>query len=252
MRGPDSDISKPLNILDVGLEPYDSVLDLQHQLVRARRDGLVEDTLILVEHPPVITLGRRGDENNILVSSQYLSDLGVEVRRVERGGDVTYHGPGQLVGYPILDLRQHRQDVGWYMHSLEEVLVRTLSDFGIPTKRLPGNIGVWLDKHRKIAALGVRIEDWITYHGFALNVAPDPAHCELVVPCGLVGKEVTSMAAVLGSVVSMAKVRERASGNFATVFGMKMRKIALADLPPVVNRGERTVASAQPDGTSCS
>lgn len=244
MKEGDGDANKPLNVLNLGLEPYDSVLDLQHELVRARRDGRIADTLILVEHPPVITLGRRGDETNILVSSQYLADHGVEVRRVERGGDVTYHGPGQLVGYPILDLRQHRQDVGWYMHSLEEVLIRSLSDFGIPAKRLPGDIGVWLDEHRKIAALGVRIEDWITYHGLALNVAPDTSHLKLIIPCGLAGKEVTSMEAVLGTAVSMARVRERVSHNFATVFGMKRRTIALADLPPVVKRGEPTVASA--------
>lgn len=219
-----------LNVLNLGLEPYDTALELQHRLVAARRDGRVEDTLILLEHPPVITLGRRGDESNILVSRQWLVDQGIQVRRVERGGDVTYHGPGQLVGYSVMDLRQHRQDVGWYMHSLEEVLIRTLSDFGIVAKRLPGNIGVWLDDNRKLAALGARIEDWITYHGFALNVSTDISHFRLIVPCGLVGKEVTSMEKVLGRKVGMAEVRERISDNFSRVFDIEMRIVALGDL----------------------
>lgn len=227
-------MGKLLNVLNLGLQRYDTVHDLQHQLVRARRDCLVEDTLILVEHPPVITLGRRGNEKNILVSRRWLDDHGIEVRRVERGGDVTYHGPGQLVGYPIMDLRQHRQDVGWYMHSLEEVLIRTLREFGIAARRLPGNIGVWLDERTKIAALGARIEDWITYHGFALNVAPDPGHFNLVVPCGLVDKEVISMHAVLGKPVNMSDVRERVGRNFSKVFGIETRDVTLSDLSYVV------------------
>jgi lipoate-protein ligase B len=219
-----------LNVLNLDLEPYDAALELQHWLVAARKDGRIEDTLVLLEHPPVITLGRRGDESNILVSRQWLVDQGIQVRRVERGGDVTYHGPGQLVGYSVMDLRQHRQDVGWYMHSLEEVLIRTLSDFGIVAERLPGNIGVWLDDKRKIAALGARIEDWITYHGFALNVSTDISRFRLIVPCGLVGKEVTSMEKVLGREVGMAEVRERISDNFSKIFDAEMRIVALGDL----------------------
>jgi lipoate-protein ligase B len=219
-----------LNVLNLDLEPYDAALELQHWLVAARKDGRIEDTLVLLEHPPVITLGRRGDESNILVSRQWLVDQGIQVRRVERGGDVIYHGPGQLVGYSVMDLRQHRQDVGWYMHSLEEVLIRTLSGFGIVAKRLPGDIGVWLDDNRKIAALGARIEDWITYHGFALNVSTDISRFRLIVPCGLVGKEVTSMEKVLGREVGMAEVRERISDNFSKIFDAEMRIVALGDL----------------------
>lgn len=227
-------MNKVLNILNLGLEPYDSVLELQHRLVAARRDGRIQDTLILVEHLPVITLGRRGDASNVLVSGQWLAAHGIQVRRVERGGDVIYHGPGQLVGYPILDLHQHRQDAGWYMRSLEEVLISTLSDFGIEAKRLPGSIGVWLDERRKIAALGARIEDWITYHGFALNVAPNLSHFGLIIPCGLVGKEVTSMEKALGRRVDMAVVRARVSENFCTIFDMKMRTITFSDLLPTM------------------
>jgi lipoate-protein ligase B len=219
------------------MESYDSALELQHRLVAARRDGCVGDMLMLLEHPPVITLGRRGDESNIIVSRQLLADHGVQVRRVERGGDVTYHGPGQLVGYSIMDLRQHRQDVGWYMHSLEEVLIRSLGDFGVVGKRLPGSIGVWLDDRRKIAALGARIEDWITYHGFALNVSTDLSYFKLIVPCGLVGRQVTSMEEVLGRGVDMAEVRERVSDNFSSVFGVEMRRVALGDLVPFIESG---------------
>ncbi len=228
------ELNKVLNILNLGLEPYDSVLELQHRLVAARRDCRIEETLILTEHPPVITLGRRGDENNILVSRQWLADHGIQVRRVERGGDVTYHGPGQLVGYPIMDLREHRQDAGWYMHSLEEVLIRTLRDFGIVAKRLPGSIGVWLEDGKKVAALGARIEGWITHHGFALNVGPDLSHFRLIIPCGLVGTEVTSMDEALGGGVDMAVVRARVSENFCTIFDMKMRTIAFSDLLPTM------------------
>jgi lipoate-protein ligase B len=223
-------MSNLLNTLNLDLEPYDSVLDLQHRLVAARRDGRIGDTLILVEHPPVITLGRRGDESNVLLSRQWLADHGIQVRRVERGGDVTYHGPGQLVGYPIMDLRQQRQDVGWYMRCLEEVLIRTLGDFGIVARRLPGHIGVWLDERRKIAALGVRIEDWITYHGFALNVTPELSHFRLIIPCGLVGKEATSMERILGKGPRVPEVRERVCHNFSRVFDVKLRTIALGDL----------------------
>ncbi len=221
--------SPVLNVLNLGLEAYDRVLDLQHKLVGARKAGLVPDTLVLVEHPPVITLGRRADESNILVSGDWLAKRGIEVRRVERGGDVTYHGPGQLVGYPIMDLRQHRQDIGWYMHSLEEVLIRTLDELGVAAQRLPGNIGVWVDGQEKIAALGVRIEDWITFHGFALNVGSDLSHFELIVPCGLVGKEVTSIEKILGRAVDMSVVRQQVSQQFSVVFGMELREMRLDD-----------------------
>jgi lipoic acid synthetase len=222
--------SRVLNVVDLGLEPYDRVLDLQHRLVRARKHGLVADTLILVEHPPVITIGRRGNESNILASRDWLARHGIQVCGVERGGDVTYHGPGQLVGYPIMNLRQHRQDVGWYMHSLEEVLIRTLQEYGLAAGRLAGYIGVWLKGQHKIAALGVRIEDWITYHGFALNVGPDLSHFELIVPCGLAGKEVTSMEKTLGQPVDMALVREQVSQSFSIVFGMELRETRLDDI----------------------
>jgi lipoate-protein ligase B len=223
---------KPLDVSNLGLQPYGSALDLQHQLVTARREGRINDTLLLLQHPPVITLGRRGNEEHILVSREWLDEHQIQVHRVERGGDVTYHGPGQLVGYPIIDLTQHHADVGWYMHSLEEVLIRTLADFGIAARRLPGNIGVWLDDRRKIASLGVRIESWITFHGFALNVQQDVSHFQLIVPCGLADKEVTSMETALGRPVDITTVGERVVDNFCTVFDMKARQTSLEELVP--------------------
>jgi len=216
-------------VLNLGLEPYDWALDLQHRLVRARREGRVEDVLILLEHEPVITIGRHGDEGHILVPREELAAEGIEVYRVERGGDVTYHGPGQLVGYPILDLRCHRRDVGWYMHSLEEVLIRTLEDFGIAAERLEGIIGVWV-KEAKIAALGARIENWITYHGFALNVDPQMAHFQLIVPCGIGDRGVTSMRKVLGHPVDLDSVRRHLAQHFADVFAVTIQEVSLSGL----------------------
>jgi lipoate-protein ligase B len=227
-----SDNRLPLNVLQLGLQPYESALNLQHQIVAARSEDRVGDTLLLLQHPPVITLGRHGNESNILVSREWLAEHDIEVHRVERGGDVTYHGPGQLMGYPIMDLRLHREDVGWYMHSLEEVLIRTLDEFRIEARRSPGNIGVWLGEQSKIAALGARIENWITYHGFALNVGADASHFQLIVPCGLVGKGVTSMEETLGRAVDMGEVRESVVQNFASVFGVAAREVALQELLP--------------------
>jgi len=192
-------------------------------------EGRIEDVLILLEHPPVITLGRRGDESNIVASRELLARLGIEVHRVERGGDVTYHGPGQLVGYPILDLRGHRQDVGWYMHSLEEVLIRALSDFGVEAGHREGRIGVWVGE-KNIAALGARIEEWITYHGFALNVSPDLSHFDLIIPCGYRGMGVTSMEEVLGEAPEMSEVRKSVAQRVGQVLGVEVRQAALEEL----------------------
>ena len=205
-----------MEILDVGRASYEPVWRLQHELVRRRKAGTVGDVLVLVEHEPVITLGRSADESNITASPDRLRRLGVEVRRVERGGDVTYHGPGQLVGYPILDLRRHRKDVRWYVRSLEEVLIRALGNFGIEAERDTDNIGVWIDG-KKIAAIGARIEKWVTYHGFALNVDPDMSHFDLIVPCGIPDLSVTSMSQILGYAPSMDSVKAAVARSFESV-----------------------------------
>ena len=234
---------KTVNVLNLDLEPYVRALRLQHLLVAARRDGRIEDTLVLLRHPAVITIGRRGDERNILASREWLEEHGVEVFRVERGGDVTYHGPGQLVGYPIMDLKRHGPDVGRYMCSLEEVLLRTLRDFSIVGRRLPGHIGVWLDDRTKIASLGVRIEGWITYHGFALNVGEDLSSFELIVPCGLPEAEMSSMEKALGQEVDMNRVRERVAYHFCGVFGLTAREVGIDSLLPPAEIGARLASS---------
>jgi lipoate-protein ligase B len=214
---------------NLGREPYQRAWDLQHTLVTARQEGRLDDILLLLEHEPVITLGRTADSNHVLASPEVLQAEGIQVQRVERGGDVTYHGPGQLVGYPILSLDANHLGISDYMHALEEVLIRTLADFSLPAIRKPDVIGVWIDK-AKIAALGARVERGITYHGFALNVNTNLAHFGLIVPCGLVGTPVTSMQRELGHAIDMQQVRERVTRHFGQLFDSPMQPIALEQL----------------------
>lgn len=219
---------KPVWLVNLGTVPYGEALALQHHLVEARKRGALNDTLLLLEHPPVFTLGRNAKEENILASPDTLRQLGIQVFRVERGGDVTYHGPGQLVGYPILDLHNFRLDVGWFVHSMEEMLIRALGDFGLHGKRIEKLVGVWVDQdspvqpEAKLVQIGARIEQWITYHGFALNVDPNMMHFDLIVPCGISDKAVTSMARVLNRAVDPREVRERVAARFGEVFEAEM------------------------------
>lgn len=217
-------------VLSLGQEPYTEAWDLQHRLVKARQAGRIDDVLLLVEHPPVITLGRAGNATHILATSEQLDEAGIEVHHIERGGDVTYHGPGQLVGYPILCLATYHIGPSDYMHALEEVLIRTLRDFGVPANRRDGIIGVWA-RGGKIAALGARIERGVTYHGFALNVAPNLAHFGLIIPCGLTEAQVTSMEHELNHSVPMQSVRERLVQHFSQVFGVTLEETTLEQLP---------------------
>ena len=216
-------------VLNLDREPYERAWELQHSLVKARQEGRISDILILLEHEPVITLGRIADTSHILASADQLRQAGITVHRIERGGDVTYHGPGQLVGYPILLLEAHDLGVSDYMHALEKVLIRTLGDFGLPAHSRAGIIGVWVGES-KIAALGARVERGVTYHGFALNVAPNLDHFALIVPCGLADAQVTSMQRELGQPVEMQLVRERVAWNFGQVFAVPMQKITQAQL----------------------
>ncbi len=215
--------------VNLSITPYADALALQHHIVRVRQRGGLNDVLLLLEHPPVLTLGRNARESNLLVSREFLRQRGVEVFRVERGGEVTYHGPGQLVGYPILDLRRWRLDVGWFVHSLEEVLTRTLGDFGIHATRDPKRVGAWVGD-AKIAQIGARIEQWVTYHGFSLNVDPNLAHFEWIVPCGLADRTVTSMTRALNQPVEMPAVRARVAARFGEVFGAEMRECSADEL----------------------
>jgi lipoyl(octanoyl) transferase len=213
------DVDRELQIRRLGVVPYAEALDLQKRLVEERRAGSIPDQLLLLQHPPVITLGvkARNDRSHVLASPADLEEEGVEIFETGRGGDVTYHGPGQLVGYPILDLRPDRCDVHKYVRDLEEALIRTAAAFGIATDRIQGLTGVWSGKN-KLAAIGVRISRWITSHGFALNVATDLAFFGLIVPCGIEDKGVTSLAALLGREVSIEDAASRVVAHFGSVF----------------------------------
>jgi lipoyl(octanoyl) transferase len=213
---------RTLDVRRLGRVPYADALALQRQLVEERRAGRVGDLLLLVEHPHVLTLGVKGDggRSHILASADTLAARGVEVHEAGRGGDITYHGPGQVVGYPILDLKPDRSDVHRYVRDLEEVLIRTAADFGVDAGRVEGLTGVWSgwDRRAKLAAIGVRISRWITSHGFALNVSPDLSFFDLIVPCGLSDRDVTSLARQ-GCTATPEQVEERVATRFAEVFG---------------------------------
>ncbi len=198
---------------------YAAALELQRERVAQRKAGAIPDTLLLLEHPHVYTLGRNARQENMLVSAEWLASRGAQVFHTDRGGDVTYHGPGQLVGYPIFDLTQHRRDISWYMRSLEEVFIRTAHDFGIEAGRAAGAAGVWVGND-KLVAMGVHLSRWVTSHGFALNVNTDLRYFEWIVPCGLQGKGVTSLAKLLGRAMEMEDVTERVVEHFGVVFGM--------------------------------
>jgi lipoyl(octanoyl) transferase len=198
---------------------YEAGVERQKALVQARQAGEIDDTLLFVEHPPVITLGvkTRGNFANIRADAAALAARGVEVHDTGRGGDVTFHGPGQLVGYPIIDLKPDRQDVHRYVRDLEEVLIRTAADFGLEAGRIQGYSGAWVGD-RKLAAIGVRISRWVTSHGFALNVTTDLAGFDLIVPCGITDRGVTSLSALLGREVPMPEVAAAVVTHFAAVF----------------------------------
>lgn len=202
---------------------YDEALDLQQRLVEERRSGAIGDTLLLVEHPPVITLGARNRiaASHIVASDDQLRARGVSVRETGRGGDVTYHGPGQLVGYPILDLRPDRCDVHAYVRDLEQALIVALATLGINGVRVEGLSGVWVGesaREEKVAAIGIRISRWITSHGFALNVSTNLDHFNLIVPCGIVGRGVTSIERLLERGVPMVDVEDAVVDGMRTVF----------------------------------
>jgi lipoyl(octanoyl) transferase len=196
--------------------PYAEALALQQQLVEARRTGATDDVLLLLEHPHVLTLGVRGDRSHILASPEFLDSRNIEVHETGRGGDITYHGPGQIVGYPILDLKPDRCDVHQYVRDLEEVIIRTAGEFGVGADRVGGLTGVWVGG-QKLASIGVRISRWVTSHGFALNVENDLDYFNLIVPCGISNCAMTSLAR-LGAEASKAQVEAQLIQQFATIF----------------------------------
>ena len=208
---------KPLIVRKLGRVRYAEALALQEQQVRVRQSGGTPDTLFLLEHPPVFTLGRNARRENVLFPEEALRARGFEVFEAGRGGDVTYHGPGQLVAYPILELEPERRDVHRYVRDLEEVMIRTCADYGLAASRVKGLTGAWVGD-AKVGAIGVRLSRWVTSHGLAFNVSTDLAPFGLIVPCGIQGRQVTSLERRLGRSVALDDAMDRLAGHLAAVF----------------------------------
>jgi lipoyl(octanoyl) transferase len=250
---------KSLDVVDLGRRPYDEVLELQRALRLGRIDGsIAHDILLLVEHDPVYTLGRSTRETSLPLSVEQLRARGADVIETERGGDVTWHGPGQLVGYPILHLSGHREDLHWYLRLLEQSLIDGLATLGIAAERNPGKTGVWT-QGRKIASIGIHVKQWVTLHGFAVNVAPDLAWFDAIVPCGIRGVEMTSVRSELDSGESIAllwqRTRAAVVASFGQAFGLEPRpQLAPAIAAILAAQGQRgefaALAIASPTGNS--
>lgn len=233
-------MNKKVQVQDLGLKDYKATWDYQEQLfqetldlkIRNRREELNLDTpnhFLFVEHPHVYTLGKSGDISNLLVDEKVLSEKGATFYKINRGGDITYHGPGQIVGYPILDLDNFFTDIHKYLRFLEEMVILTLAEYGIKSERSPGETGVWLDVGtpfaRKICAMGVRASRWVTMHGFALNVNADLGYFDMMIPCGIKGKAVTSLNVELGKKeVNLEEVKEKLLKHFEILFEAEMNE----------------------------
>lgn len=231
---------------------YDQAVDLQRRLVAARKAGRVGDVLLLCEHPHVITLGRNGQEEHLLASQHLLRQMNVEFRSTDRGGDITYHGPGQIMGYPILNLAAIRRDVAWYVRQLEEVMIRATADFGIEARREAGMTGVWVRRGNeagpgtteKLAAIGVHLSRWVTSHGFAYNVSTDLGYFDLIVPCGLAGKRAVSLEALLGRIVPRHEAIPRVVEHFAGVFRREVETVSRNTLEEILQEQEAPAHAA--------
>jgi lipoyl(octanoyl) transferase len=262
---------KELLVVDRGLVEYGAAWKLQRRVVAARKAGTISDVLLLCEHPHVITLGRSGKMDHLRVPDEMLRKMGVSFFETNRGGDITYHGPGQLVGYPIVNLGEIRRDVGWYVRGLEEAMIRATSEFHIASRRVEGRTGVWVDVVRggvrkanpgqeidgvnevedrhdeeKLAAIGVHISRWVTSHGFAYNVSTDLQYFNLIVPCGIAGKRATSLEKLLGREVAQAEVAPRISAHLAAILGLAVRSCAPEELETTLRAAE---ADAPPSET---
>jgi lipoyl(octanoyl) transferase len=228
---------KPLLLVDSGLISYPEAFALQQRIVAARKAGEIDDVLLLCEHPHVITLGRNGRRENLLASEQELRQQGVEFHATNRGGDITYHGPGQIVGYPILNLTEMKTDVHWYVRTLEEIMIRASDDFGITAFRVPGKTGIWVQSkgqreatEEKLAAIGVHISRWVTSHGFAYNVSTDLRYFDLIIPCGISDRQATSLEKLLSRTVAVAQVKSRLVHHLAELFSLEPRQVSFPEL----------------------
>jgi lipoyl(octanoyl) transferase len=254
------DVTKSCQIIELGLIGYAEAYALQKRLVAARKADLIGDVLLLCEHTPVITQGRNGKRDHLLVSENVLRQRNVEFYETSRGGDVTYHGPGQLVGYPILQLGAIRKDVVWYVRMLEEVMIRASAEFGICAAREAGKTGIWVANEgkdftqraqssqseerttaEKLGAIGVHISRWVTSHGFAYNVATDLRNFDLIVPCGIVGRKATSLEKLLGRGVKMGEVAPKVARHFGDVFGLEMKAGSREELLEKLETAEQLV-----------
>ncbi len=232
--------------VELGCVDYSEAYALQKRLVAARKGGLVSDVLLLCEHPHVITLGRNGKREHLLASADLLQQKGVEFFTTDRGGDITYHGPGQIVGYPILQLAEIRRDIVWYVRQLEEAMIRASVEFGVNAGREQGMTGVWVSDNgapkEKLAAIGVHVSRWVTSHGFAYNVSTDLRYFDLIVPCGISEHNPTSLERLLGHSVERQGVAESLAQNFGIVFGLDMRRASPAELLSTLEEAERRPA----------
>jgi len=235
-------------LIDLGRIGYEPACELQRRAVEARKVGAVPDVLLLCEHPHVVTLGRNGSLENLRASDAVLGEMGVEFHPSDRGGDITYHGPGQIVGYPILDLASHRRDVRWYVDRLEETMIRATREFGIEAKRLEGFHGIWVDAPvaaEKLAALGVHLSRWVTSHGFAYNVSTDLRFFDLIVPCGTADKRATSLEKIVGCRVDWHDVAENLARHFGGVFERRMVSMSLNEFEAMLPERDDRAAQLQ-------
>lgn len=231
----------PAAWVDAGLWPYPDMLHLQQRLNRARQLDRIPDTILILQHTACVTIGRSGSRQHVLAPAQVLEQAGISVHQTDRGGDVTYHGPGQLVCYPILSLRRHGQDLHRFARNMEDVLLRTLAHFDISAGRKTGYPGVWTAQG-KIGALGMAVRRWVTMHGVSLNVCPDMTHFDMIVPCGLSGQPVTSMTEMLGTRPELAAVAEAMRTAVAEIFDLDLQSTSLSTLTRELSHAETILA----------
>ena len=237
-------MSKDCLTVDLGLIGYAEAYALQKRIVAARKADAIEDVLLLCEHPHVITQGRNGKREHLLVGEHVLRQKGVEFYETSRGGDITYHGPGQIVGYPILNLSEIRRDVVWYVRMLEEAMIRATAELGITAKRVAGKTGIWVESGKteeKLAAIGVHISRWVTSHGFAYNVSTDLRFFDLIVPCGIADRKATSLEKLLGRSVKAAEVAPNIAHQLGELFGRELKQSSKEELLEKLAHAEQSV-----------
>ena len=235
---------KLCRIINLGLIGYAEAYALQKRVVAARKAEVIDDVILLCEHPHVITQGRNGKREHLLVSERVLRQKGMEYYETSRGGDITYHGPGQIVGYPILNLGTIRRDVVWYVRTLEEAMIRATAEFGVTAERVAGKTGIWVrtgNTEEKLAAIGVHISRWVTSHGFAYNVSTDLRNFDLIVPCGIADRKATSLEKLLGRSVEEKEVAPRIANHLGDLLGLEIQETSRKELLEKLEHAEQAV-----------